>query len=113
MSGSAMPSVSLTVNGRSYTVACGEGEEERLQRLAGYIDQKATRLAGELGQIGEARLMLLAGLLVADELASAFEDIARLKKAADGQSGAADALGREIDNVAQRIETIAARLEQA
>ncbi|MCC7275765.1 MAG: cell division protein ZapA [Alphaproteobacteria bacterium] len=109
----AVPSVSLSVNGRSYTVACGAGEEERLQRLAGYIDQKATKLAADLGQIGEARLMLLAGLLVADELASAFEEIARLKKTADGQSGAADALGRELDLVAQRVEAIAARLEQA
>lgn len=108
-----MPSVGLTINGRTYSVACGPGEEERLRRLAGYIDQKATQISGDLGQIGEARVILMAGLLIADELASAFEEIARLKRAAEGQSGAADTLGRELDLVAQRIETIAARLEQA
>ncbi len=108
-----MPSVGLTINGRTYSVSCGAGEEERLRRLASYIDQKATQISGDLGQIGEARVILMAGLLIADELASAFEEIARLKRAAEGQSGAQDSLGRELDLVAQRVETIAARLEQA
>ncbi|WP_374441785.1 cell division protein ZapA [Stella sp.] len=107
-----MPSVALTINGRSYSVSCGAGEEERLRRLASYIDQKATQISGDLGQIGEARVILMAGLLIADELASAFEEIARLKRAAEGQNSVQDSLGRELDLVAQRVETIAARLEQ-
>lgn len=108
-----MPTVAVTINGRSYSLACGDGEEDRLRRLAGYIDQKAVQLGGQLGQVGEARLILLSALTVADELATAYEEIAALKKAADAQGGAAEAVGRELDGVAQRVEAIAARLEQA
>ncbi|MGE0724984.1 MAG: cell division protein ZapA [Alphaproteobacteria bacterium] len=108
-----MANLSITVNGRNYSLACGDGEEERLRRLAGYIDQKASQLGGQLGQVGEARLILLSAITVADELATAYEEIAALKKAADAQNGAADAVGRELDGVAQRVEAIAARLEQA
>jgi cell division protein ZapA len=63
-----MGQVTLTLNGRSYRVGCGDGEEARLNELGDYVRQKVDDLTGEFGQVGEARLLLLAALLIADEL---------------------------------------------
>jgi cell division protein ZapA len=63
-----MGQVVLTLNGRVYRLACGDGEEERLQALAAYVREKVDALTADLGQIGEARLMLMSALLIADEL---------------------------------------------
>ncbi len=63
-----MPQLPLTINGRVYRLGCGEGDEARLKELAGIVSQKVDGLVAEFGQAGEARLLLMAALLVADEL---------------------------------------------
>lgn len=60
--------VTLTINGRSYRLGCGEGEQDRLKELARHIGKKVDALVAEFGQAGEARLLLMAAILVADEL---------------------------------------------
>ena len=55
-----MPQVSITINGRSYPVACDEGEEDRIRELARVIDSKVAGFARQVGQAGEARLLVLA-----------------------------------------------------
>ena len=97
-----MAQLKLIVGGRTYDLACRNGEEPRLEMLAQMLDAKA-RDAGELvGNTNETRQLLLAGLLLADELS-------------DLRAGAPDpgkaALARTLDQLAERIETLAEHLE--
>jgi cell division protein ZapA len=68
-----MGQVTVPVNGRSYTVSCDDGQEGRIRRLAQYVDAKVGEFVGTVGQVGEARLLLLAALVIADELSDANE----------------------------------------
>ena len=111
-----MPTVAVTVNGRPFTLACDEGEEGRIRRLAQYVDRKVGEFVERVGQIGETRLILLAALVIADELAEAN---ARLvapagEGAAEGEGGAAAGRAAEsLLGLAERLEAIAARFESA
>ena len=109
-----MAQVSLTVNGRPYAVSCDDGQEARIRRLGEYVDAKVAEFVRSVGQVGEARLLLLAALVIADELAEANEAL-RLEErsgAHDGEAGAAvDAAATGIHRLAQRVEALAARLE--
>jgi cell division protein ZapA len=106
-----MAQVTVEINGRSYAVACDDGQEERVKGLAQYLEAKVAEFAGKLGQIGEARLLLLAGLAVADELAEATETLRRTRRQ-PGRDAAAEAnLANGLESLAQRIEAIAERLE--
>ena len=112
-----MALVNLRVNGRDFPVSCEDGQEPRLRRLAQYIDGKVGEFVKSVGQVGEARLMLLAALTIADELSDANEAVQQARNrpapavaAAPAESAAAAA---GIHGIAQRIESIAARLESS
>jgi cell division protein ZapA len=105
-----MPEIHLTVNGRSYPVSCQDGEETRIKELAQYVDRKTAEFVAKLGQIGEARLLVLAALVITDELADAHAALRR-KSAADGNGVDTAALAQGLEELAKRIETIAVRLE--
>ena len=62
-----MPLVNVMVNGRAYTIACDEGEEDHLRELAAHVDAKVREVLGSVGQVGDTRLLLMAALLIADE----------------------------------------------
>jgi cell division protein ZapA len=111
-----MGQINVVINGRSYTIACDDGQEDRLRELATKVEDRVGRLIDASGQIGDTRLLVMANLLFADELADATHEIDRLQeenerlqaveKAADP-----DALGDAIDSVARRLEEVAVRLE--
>lgn len=63
-----MAEVSIQIGGRSYSVHCRDGEEEHLRRIAGRVDAKAQDAERAVGGINETRQLLLAALLLADEL---------------------------------------------
>jgi cell division protein ZapA len=105
-----MPEIHLTVNGRSYPVACEEGQETRIKELAQYLDRKTAEFVAKLGQIGEARLLVLAALVITDELAEA-QAALRRQAAAEGNGVDTGALAHGLEELARRIETIAVRLE--
>ena len=110
-----MAQVSLTVNGRAFAITCDDGQETRIRRLGQYVDAKVAEFVGSVGQVGEARLLLLAALVIADELADANEALRQGRsgaRAADAESAvAADAAASDIHGIAKRVEAIAARLE--
>jgi cell division protein ZapA len=110
-----MPQVTITINGRAYAIACDPGEEDRIRQLARGIDARVTGFAKDAPQAGEARLLVMAALLLADELSEAKETVRRIRAnppAAPGMAAAEEAaLASGIDRLAQRIETVAARLE--
>jgi len=109
-----MPTVEISVNGRRHTVQCGEGEEQRVKRLAAYVDRKVNELAGGSMQVGDTRLLLMASLLVADELSDAFDEIKRLQARLDGNTAPGeDQAAAAVDRVARQIDAIAAQLERA
>ena len=98
-----MAQVTLSVGDRRYDLACRDGEEDRLRVLAALVDRKAHEAGQALGNTNEGRQLLLAALLLADELsdlrAGAFES-------ADA------ALAPAITLLAERIEILAERLEK-
>ena len=75
-----MAQVGITVNGRRYRLGCGEGEEARLQLLAGTLDRHIVALSDDFGQLGDERLLMMAGLMIADELLDAEVQITGLKE---------------------------------
>lgn len=63
-----MAIVPVVIGGRSYSLACRDGEEPRLRELAAFLDVKAGEVSAGLGAVSEQRLLLMAGILAADEL---------------------------------------------
>jgi cell division protein ZapA len=62
-----MPQVSIQIANRTYELACGDGEEERVQELAIYVDEKVGELRRQLPGAPEIKLMVFAALILADE----------------------------------------------
>ena len=62
-----MAEVDITINGRSYRISCKDGEEERIKSLATLINNQVQKLSDKIGQLGEARMILLASLVLLDK----------------------------------------------
>ena len=74
-----MGEITATVNGRSYTLSCGDGEEPRLKELVNLVLTHASTLSAQHGHIADAQLLLMAALLIGDELLDARSRIAALE----------------------------------
>ncbi len=108
-----MAQVEIRINGRDYNVTCDDGQENHLQQLAAYFDRHVTQLSGDLGQIGDSRLMLLSALTVCDELFEAKERTTDLEGAADQLDPETEgAASLAIEAATTRIGEISARLSQ-
>lgn len=112
-----MAQVSVSVNGRRYEISCDDGQEAHVFRLAEEIDRRVGQLVASVGQVGDARLLLLASLLLADETEEMRSELTRLRAGAapggGAESEAADAAGalsEELRGLAERIESMAERL---
>lgn len=111
-----MGQVAVTINGRKYQIACDDGQEAHLTRLGTYVDKRISELVASVGQIGDARLLVMASLLVADELSDAYSELDVMRSADEGATArlaAEEALGASIDILASRLEGIAEKLEQS
>ena len=96
-----MAEVALDVGGRQYVVSCRDGGEAHLRGVAEVVDARVTQARAAVGGVNEARQLLLAALLLADELADA---LARAPNA--------DIATPELSALATRIEAIADALER-
>ncbi len=116
-----MAQVDITINKRSYQIACDDGQEEHLTQLGTFLDRKVEELVASVGQVGDARLLVMAALLISDELAEAYAELDDASKSGADAATAARSTAREtegraaaaIEALAERIEGIAARLEAA
>ena len=107
-----MGEVVVKINGRDFPLSCADGQEPRTRRLAQYVDGKIAEFSKSLGQIGEARLLLLAALVIADELSDTGEALQQARNRPPAPVIAdADAAVSGIREIAERIESIAARIE--
>jgi cell division protein ZapA len=113
-----MPLVNVLLNGRAYTLACDEGEQAHVRELGQFLDKRVRELSSSVGQVGDARLLLMAGLTIADELSESLgrmeerdKEIAALKTATPqaGTDEGEDRIAEMLENAALRLEAIAAK----
>lgn len=111
-----MPQVTVTIAGKAYRMACGEGEEAHLEGLAAMLDGKIDELRAAFGEIGDMRLHVMAALTIADELAETKKRLTRMeaeKVALAHVAGADDsALAAAEERVADAIGRAAERIER-
>jgi cell division protein ZapA len=101
--------LTINVNGHHYTIGCGDGEEERLRSLAKELSGRMDELVAEVGQVGDARLLVMLNLLMLDEM----EESRGAMAPAGGGDGGEDRAAVVLESLAARIETLAAELEDA
>lgn len=116
-----MSQVSVIIAGRTYRIACGDGEEKHLEMLAASVDGKIEEMRSAFGEIGDMRLHVMAAIAIADELAEArrrmdalHEEMAHLQtlaSAGDERSQMVEARVAEgIAKASERIERLAKSL---
>jgi cell division protein ZapA len=112
-----MSQVTVTINGRQFRMACEDGQESHLLRLAQDLDQRIEKLRVSFGEIGDTRLTVMAALTLADELAEAGgrlrkleEELASLQeaRAASAERAVATqaAVAAALNSAAERIERV-------
>ncbi len=110
-----MGQVVVEVNGRPYTMNCSDGEEEHLMELAQLLDSEVTTIKRGVGQVGDIRLLMMAGLVIADRLSDALRKIEGLQDEVGTLKAARNGMMKQDaeheDVVAERIEAAAKRLE--
>jgi len=75
-----MAQVNIRINGRGYEVNCEDGQEQHVQRLANALANTVGDLVKQVGQVGDARLLVMAGLVAADEMVELKDDLAAARK---------------------------------
>ena len=118
-----MSQVTVTINGRQFRMACEDGQENHLQRLAADLDQRIEQLRKNFGEIGDTRLTVMAALTVADELGETGAKLRQMEQELaalqDARIGSAEhakatqaAVAAALNSAAERIERITRRLNQ-
>jgi cell division protein ZapA len=110
-----MSHINVTINGRQYRMACEEGQEVRLLKLAESLESRIEALRGKFGEIGDARLTVMAALTVCDELIDANQRVTSLEQelgslrdvrvaAVDRARATQVAVANALNAAAERIE---------
>ncbi len=111
-----MAQVSVTIGGRVYRMACDDGQEDHLMRLARDLDQKFAQLREAFGEIGDTRLAVMAAITVADELSESCRRIRTLEQEVEGLQETRLATADRIEAAeragAQSLEKAAERIER-
>ncbi|AMN51854.1 cell division protein ZapB [Labrenzia sp. CP4] len=110
-----MAQITVTINGKSFRMACDDGEEERLMGLAARFDGWINDLRGAFGEIGDQRLTVMAGIMAADQLSELERKVARLEEqladAKKQQVAALDNMSQNEEELSRAVNTAAARIE--
>ena len=111
-----MPQVVVTIDGKTYRMACADGEEDHLRALAERFDKTLVQLRGAFGEIGDQRLTVMTGISVMDQLVDAEakleasrEDLAEFSRVKDE---ATDKVDRAEGDLTRKVEDITARIER-
>ncbi len=110
-----MPEVNVEINGRKYRMACEEGQQGHLIGLAERFDAHVEQLKGAVGEIGDTRLTVMAGIAVLDELSEAERRIAALEAQVAELTEAGQEIAEELETTevqfARKLEAAAKALE--
>jgi cell division protein ZapA len=105
-----MPEVNVEIDGKKYRMACEAGQEQHLEELAERFNRTVVQLKGSFGEIGDNRLVVMAGIAVLDELGEAEDRIAALKQEIADLTAAGHELSVEAEDLEQKF---ARRLNEA
>ena len=110
-----MAQVDVAINGKSYKIACDDGQEDHLLELASNVDQRVQQLVSAVGQIGDARLLVMACLLISDELSEIprNENNLNATNTSGLENDVENMLAHTTNDIAIRIERIAETLDPA
>lgn len=109
-----MPTVTVLLNGRNYDIACGPGEETRVEELAARLRTRMEGVSRSLGGGQETFLFAVTALLLADELDQREKELIQLRGLQrENAQGREVTLAKTLEKLASRIEAIAARMEAA
>ncbi len=110
-----MAQVNVVISGKTYRMACDDGEEDHLARLAERLNQSIEQLRGRFGEIGDHRLTVMAAITLADQHAEAERRVAELEAEIAGLEDAhadlAERRRREQEGIAASIAAVAERVE--
>ena len=106
-----MAQVDVSVNGQSYRIACEDGQEDRLIDLATMVDEKVLELVNQIGQVGSNRLLVMAALIIADELVDLKNEAGSLQEQKDNTNQQDTVLA--LQEITKRIENIADQVDRA
>lgn len=117
-----MAQVSVSIDGKTYRMACDPGQEDHLIDLAGKLDKYVGHLKESFGEIGDQRLTVMAGIMIMDELVELQKrfkgletDMESVRKTRDQALAKADSiddeLSKRLGGLADKIEAIAAKLD--
>ena len=110
-----MAHVNVTIAGRAFRMACGAGEEERLEALAVQVDAKITEMRSAFGEIGDQRLTVMAAITFADDLTEMRKQVATLTDERAIICGEQEKIGAQVDaqtfNLARAVDAAAERIE--
>lgn len=108
-----MPDIEITIGDRKFFVACRPGEEHFLNAAAKMLDSEATPLQAQMGRLPEARMLLMAGLMLADRTASVEDELRQTKaKLAELQGQPAPKATDTLADLAAQAEALAELIEQ-
>jgi cell division protein ZapA len=105
-----MAQVTLRINGYAYTIGCRDGEERHLEAMGAEVSARIDGVRAAAGPSGEARMLVMAALLMADDIFELRRGLEAAEAAAGGPKADAK-LGRKLNRMAKRAEEIAERLE--
>ena len=105
-----MAHVIVEVNGRPYTMQCPDGEEDHLRELARLIDTEVGRIKSSVGSVGDIRLLVMAGLMVADRLS---ESIRKIEDLEDQVRGLKEDRAVGVEDMRTLEEKVAGKLDVA
>lgn len=114
-----MPNVTIAIGGREFEVACQEGEEQFLKSAAGMLDAEASVLVNQIGRMPEGRMLLMAGLMLADKTLGNQEQLGKVLTEMKTMRAELDTLKaeraqidlRSLSALTGRVEALAERLE--
>lgn len=109
-----MPQVSISIANRTYELACGEGEEARVQELAAYVDEKVTELRKQMQGAPEIKLVVFAALLLADESREARGIARQAETARASATDSADTLASALEElITSRVDKMQKKVSGA
>lgn len=109
-----MPQVSIQIANRTYELACGAGEEERVRELADYVDNKVNDLRRQMPGTPEIKLMVFAALLLADESREARGLARQAESARAVASDSADTLATALEElITSRVDKMSKKVSGA